>query len=153
MADPENKVPFPLAGEGVYLRFRTADLVALRNKYGEPKQLPDGTYERYSDRVDLLLQLVDPVAIEVCLRAGLKQEDGRTPLSAIDYNDLPFPPIKCVQPIRDAITLGVSGVAYATLLAAKKAKDEENARLRAAGVAFNDEVDPFDDPPMTSAET
>jgi hypothetical protein len=152
MADPENKVPFPLAGEGAHLRFRTADLVTLRTKYGEPKELPDGTYERFTDRIDALIQLYDPLAILDCLKAGLKKEDGRTPLSAIHYDDLPFSLIEAAQPIRDAITLGISGTAYSVLLAAQRAKAEEEARLRARGVAFNDE-DPLEDPQNASTET
>ena len=61
MTDPQNKVPFFLAGEGAYLRYRTGDLVHLREKFGEPKPIKvrnemgfeQDAIETFTDRLNL----------------------------------------------------------------------------------------------------
>ena len=110
MADPTNKVPFPFAGDGAVLRFRTADLIKLEEIYGDGWQstIHQG-FDRQSHKT-----LVD------CLRAGLKQEDGRKPFARIDYDDLPFSLYEAAMPIIEAIALAISGQSYAALLEASR---------------------------------
>lgn len=162
MSDPQNKVPFPLVGEGATLRYRTGDLVTLREKYGEPvivkspdpeTGFPVDVWETFTDRIDRLVRLNDPIAVTDCLRAGLKQSCGVKPWTGIDYNDLDFGLLEAARPIQSAIILGITGDSYATLLRKQKDAEEErvrNDRLRARGVEFNE--DSPDDPPMTPTE-
>ncbi|MGX5777012.1 hypothetical protein [Methylorubrum zatmanii] len=110
MADPQNKVPFFLAGDGAYLRFRTADLIKLEDTYGEDWQSAVFTgLARTSHKV-----------MVACLQAGLKQEDGRKPYSGVSFDDLPFSIDDAATPIIDAITLGISGKPYAELVEARR---------------------------------
>lgn len=165
MADPLNRVPFPLAGEGACLRYRTADYVELRKKYGEPKIVerrnpdtgfPEEIWETFTSRIEQAVMLHQPDVILDCLKLGLKSEDGRTPRSDVDYSDLPFSWVACVQPIRDALVLALTNEPFAKLLAARREREELNARLRNRGVEFNDAEEDGPDPsmaPMTSASS
>jgi hypothetical protein len=166
---PQNKVPFPLAGEGATLRYRTMDLVGLREKFGEPKIVTVKTknelgfeneievYETFTDRLDQLVRLNDPVAIVACLRAGLKEEDGTKPFQRISLDDLPFGLKDAVRPIQDALVLGITGESYAVLLrkqAAADAEAREKQAMKDRGIAFNEDEDPGADPTKTlTAET
>lgn len=153
MADPQNKVPFFLAGEGAYLRYRTGDLVHLREKFGEPKPIKvrnemgfeQDAIETFTDRLNLLVGVTDPVAILECLKVGLKQADGRKPFQGVSFDDLPFGLTDARKPIIDALVLGVTGKDYATLLAEQKEREaieERNARLREKGAIFDGDEDP-----------
>lgn len=153
MTDPQNKVPFFLAGEGAYLRFRLADLVVLREKYGEPAPVKvrnelgfdQDAVETFMDRLNTRVAVSDPVAILDCLRAGLKQADGRKPYAGISFDDPPFGIADARKPIIDALVLGVTGKDYATLLEEQKERDaieERNARLREKGAIFDGDEDP-----------
>lgn len=158
MSDPQNKVPFPLAGEGAHLRYRTIDYVDLRKKYGEAKIVerrapgtgfPEEVWETFTHRIDDGLGNFDPIVILDCLKAGLKTEDGRTPWSEIDWNDLSFPLTATVPAIRNAMVLAVTNEPYAKLLAKQREAEAEkarNERLRAKGVEFNDEASDASDP-------
>lgn len=110
MADPQNKVPFPLAGDDACLRFRTADLIKLEDAYGESWQ----------EAVFAGLQRTSHKVMVACLKAGLKQQDGRKPFAGVDYDDLPFAIDDAAMPIIDAITLGISGKPYAELVEARR---------------------------------
>lgn len=155
MAHPTNKVPFSLAGNGAHLRYRTADLVSLREKYGEPKivkrQDANGflveSWETFTDRLEDLVRVADPIAVVDCLKAGLKHEDGTTIWDEIAYDDLPFGPIQAAGPITTALVLAITGKDYALLLRERAAKAAEEKRLRDRGVEFNEEIP--DDPSMT----
>lgn len=162
MSDPQNKVPFPAAGEGAYLRYRTADYVELRTKYGEPKIVqrkapesgfPMEYWETFTHRIDDGLGNLDPIVIVDCLRAGLKNEDGRTKFAGVDWNDLSFSLTESVPSIRNALVLAVTNQPYAALLAKQREANEEaerNRRLRERGVEFNDDEQADDtDPTLT----
>jgi hypothetical protein len=159
MTHPTNKVPFSLAGDGAHLRYRTADLVKLRETYGEPKivKTPDvngilvETWETFTDRIEERVRLNDPIAIIDCLKAGLKHEDGTTKWDEISYDDLPFGLIQAAGPITTALVLGITGKDYAVLLRERAAKAAEEERLRAAGVEFNE--DSLPDPLMTLTDS
>lgn len=110
MADPQNKVPFFLAGDGAYLRFRTVDLIKLEDAYG------DG----WQEAVFAGLNRTSHKVMVTCLQAGLKREDGRKPYPGVDYDDLPFAIDDAAMPIIDAITLGISGKPYAELVEARR---------------------------------
>lgn len=110
MADPQNKVPFFFAGDGAYLRFRTADLIKLEDAYGDDWQT----------KVFASLANTSHKVLVECLKVGLKQADGRKPFSGVDLNDLPFSIDDAAQPIIDAIVLGISGKPYAELVEARR---------------------------------
>jgi hypothetical protein len=110
MADPQNKVPFFLAGDGAYLRFRTADLIKLEDAYGD----------EWQSAVFTGLSGTSHKVMVACLKAGLKREDGRKPYPGVDYDDLPFAIDDAAMPIIDAITLGISGKPYAELVEARR---------------------------------
>jgi hypothetical protein len=168
-SSPQNKVPFPLAGGGATLRFRTMDLVVLREQFGEPKIVKVTTknelgfdtevevYETFTDRLDQLVRLYDPIAIQACLRAGLKEEDGTKPFSRLSLDDLPFGLKEAVRPIQDALVLGISGDSFATLVRkqdAAAAEAKEKQAMKDRGISFNEDEDPGADPTMTlTAET
>lgn len=155
MTHPTNKVPFSLAGNGAHLRYRTADLVTLREKYGEPKvvKAPDvngiliDTWETFTDRLEQRVRLNDPIAVIDALKAGLKHEDGVTVWDEISYDDLPFGLTQAAPRILTALVLGITNKDYAVLLREREAKAAEEARLRAVGVEFNEDAP--DDPSMT----
>lgn len=111
----DNSVPFPVAGEGALLRFRTIDLIALEKQFGEEWYgvIPKGL-EANSNEV-----------MVHCLKAGLKQKDGKTPFMSIDFNDLPFAIWQAKVQIFDAITLAISGLTYAAILHARQKQQEE----------------------------
>lgn len=109
MADPQNKVPFFLAGDGAHLRFRTVDLIKLEDAYGDDWQ----------SAVFAGLQRTSHKVMVEYLKVGLKQEDGRKPYSGVDFSDLPFSIDDAAMPIIDAITLGISGKPYAELVEAR----------------------------------
>lgn len=116
MADPQNKVPFPFAGEGACLRFRTMDLIALEDAYGDDWQT----------KVFAGLAGTSHKVLVKCLGVGLKQPDGRKPFVGVDPNDLPFSIDDAAQPIIDAITLGISGKPYAALVEARREEAAAN---------------------------
>ncbi|CAM5769787.1 hypothetical protein [Bosea minatitlanensis] len=104
-----NAVPFPEAGEGVVLRFRTIDLIKLEEKYGES----------FTEVISRLLSANSSACMVECLKHGLKKEDGRTPFGRLDFNDLPFSIVEARESIFDAITCAITGQSFAALLDAR----------------------------------
>lgn len=111
-----NAVPFFLAGEGAVLRYRTQDLITLEEKFGE----------RFFEIIPERLNRNSAHAVVECLKAGLKQADGRKPLP-VDFDDLPFSIWDARGPIFDAITMAITGQTFAAVLDAKKDADREGA--------------------------
>jgi hypothetical protein len=116
MSDPTNKVPFPHVGDGTaVLRYRTADLITLEQKYGlqftsvMTERLTSGSHE----------------CLVECLRAGIKREDGRKPYAQIDYDDLPFAIWDAVPLILDAVSSAISGKSYAEILEARSGAEPD----------------------------
>lgn len=107
-------VPFPLAGEGARLRYRLDDLIALRSSYDAPVTAPVKTNERgnpenfFWENLISRVQVSDPMAIRDCLRVGLKQSDGKTPL-AVDLSDPDWHLHQAIDPIMDALSLARTG--------------------------------------------
>lgn len=110
MSDPTNKVPFPYLGDAnnpVVLRYRTADLIMLEQKYGA----------QFTNEITNRLIGNSSECMVFCLRSGLKQADGRKPLNkGVDYDDLPFGVQDVTQEIIDAIALAITGRSYAQLV-------------------------------------
>jgi hypothetical protein len=138
-----NEVPFPLAGEGAVLRFRTGDLVRLRGKYGAPLNEPP-KYDDRGRRIDFFWQVIivgvesqDPAVVTDCLRIGLKQADGKTPLE-LDWEDLPFPLQAAEAELLDALFLARWGKSASQL-----AEDMRKAAEEAA-----ENADPLASPEM-----
>lgn len=110
MADPQNKVPFFLAGDDAYLRYTTADLIKLEDLYGDAWQ----------EKIFAGLNSTSHKVLVECLKAGLKQQDGRKPYTVVSFDDLPFGIDDAAGPIVDAIALGISGKPYAVLVEARR---------------------------------
>jgi len=142
-------------------------MVVLRDQFGEPKIVKVKTknelgfeseievFETFTDRLDQLVRLHDPLAIVACLRAGLKEQDGTKPFQRISMDDLPFGLKDAVRPIQDALVLGITGDSYAALLRKQATADaaaREKQAMRDRGISFNDEETPEPDPTMTLTE-
>jgi len=119
-----NKVPFFLAGEGAFLRFRTVDLIVLERKYGE----------RFYSHIEKTLNEFSVDTMVECLKVGLKQEDGRQPYPTVDFDDLPFAVQQATQPIFDALSVAIIGQSYSAII---------DARNRAMEAARADPTDPL----------
>lgn len=133
------EVAFPAEyyGEGVVLRYRTADLVALADKYG---------VEYRAAMTSGLLDQRNPKVLIDCLVHGLKRADGsKFPLMPKDQQDLPFAHDAVSALILDALFLSWHG---------KKATEfvEEAQSELARVTAASDTPDLDDDaPPPTSS--
>ena len=101
-----NSVPFPAAGPGALLRFRTMDLVALEAAYGD----------EWLKVISEKLSASSPSMMVACLKAGLKKSDGMEPWGEIDFNDMPFSPWQSREQIMDAIAMAITGKTYAAIL-------------------------------------
>lgn len=123
-----NSVPFPCAGEGALLRFRTADLVALEKEFGED------WIKLISDR----LNASSPSMLVACLKVGLKRADGKEPWGEIDFNDLPFSPWNSREQIMDAVAMAITGKTYAAIL-------DEREKQKEAGEAI---AEMLENPPL-----
>lgn len=134
MSDPTNKVPFPYLGDAsnpVVLRYRTADLIMLEAKYGA----------QFTTEIPNRLSTNSSECMVFCLRSGLKEADGRKPLTkGVDYDDLPFSVQEVTDGICDAIALAITGRSYAQLI--------EDRREAAAG---GDDPDPLPDLEMAGS--
>lgn len=117
MSDPTNKVPFPYLGDAnnpVVLRYRTADLILLEEKYGA----------QFTTEIPNRLIANSSACMVFCLRAGLKDGEGRKPLTrGVDYDDLPFSVQDVTQEIIDAIALAITGRSYAALIEERREGD------------------------------
>lgn len=97
-------VPFPPAGPGAVLRFRTIDLLHLAKTFtvdGEP------WWQTVSRRV----RMPDPKAIQDALAIGLKTADNG-PVEHLDWSDLPFPLDAAAEPLLSAIGRALYGRRY-----------------------------------------
>lgn len=108
MADPTNKVPFPLLGTPsapATLRFRTRDLIELETKYGL----------EFTSEVSSRILGNSSECMVFCLRAGLKDAEGKKPFKGVDFDDLPFAVQEAAGEILDAISIAITGQSYAEL--------------------------------------
>ena len=130
-------VPFPHFGGTEYLRYRTGDLVQLRQKYGE----------NYREVVMTGLAKFDPLVLLDCLKHGLKHvnadgEEKKKTLLTAQEEDLPFTPEEVQLAFANALMLAWVGRTY-----------EEVEREREA--AIQKHLDSLDgepsDPPGTSS--
>lgn len=129
------EVAFPHLGEGNYLRFRTGDLVQLRQKYGQ----------NYREVVMTGLAQYDPNVLIDCLRHGLKQRDqdgAEKPkrLLSAQEEDLPFNFEDVQMLFADALMLAWVGRTYTEV---------EQARAAAIAESLDAEAPPVD--PQTSS--
>jgi hypothetical protein len=110
------EVPFPFFGGEDYLRYRTGDLVQLRQKYGE----------NYREVIMTGLAKFDPLVMIDCLRHGLKirneagEEKVKRLLSAQE-DDLPFNPDEVQMAFANALMLAWTGKTYEQIEAERAA--------------------------------
>lgn len=107
------EVPFPYFGgdEYLYLRFRTGDLVQLRQKYAE----------NYREVVMIGLEKLDPIVLLDCLKYGLKYRsaDGEEKIKRLlsaQEEDLPFSLDEVQMAIANALCLAWQGKSYEDLI-------------------------------------
>lgn len=153
------ETPFPLAGEGVVLRFRTGDLTRLRGKYGAPPTKkpeigPDGKLVDHFWEILLTgIAVHDPVIMLDVLKAGLKEPGGNKPLS-LDWEDLPFSFAEMEEPLQTGLMVSRWGMTPDQLAAQIRAQAEETARLAAEsggeGIPENPTTDLTGTSPTTS---
>lgn len=121
MIRTRGEIPFPHFGGEEYLRFRTGDLVQLRQKYGE----------NYREVVLSGLQKFDPLVLIDCLRHGLKcrnadgEEKVKRLLSAQE-EDLPFNPDEVQMAFANALMLAWVGRTYEEIEKERQAQIEEH---------------------------
>lgn len=129
----DNSVPFPCAGEGALLRFRTMDLMALEAQFGD----------EWLKTISEKLNASSPTMLVACLKAGLKRPDGKEPWGVIDFNDLPFSPWDSREQIMDAVAMAITGKRYSAIL-------DEREKAKKAGEEI---IEAFENPPMGSEAT
>jgi hypothetical protein len=105
-----NAVPFPLAGEGAVLRYRTFDLIKIEEIFGES----------FAETISKALNNNSSTCMVECLKHGLKHADGRTAFSKVDWNDLPFSVHQAREAIFDAISCAITGQSFAAILEARQ---------------------------------
>lgn len=140
------EVPFPAMGDGYSLRLRTGDLTRLRGRYGHPVNQP-AEYDEKGRRIDFFWTILingceghDPVVMTDLLKAALKTNGGKTPVTDLDFEDLPFPLEEAEAPLMDAIFMSRWG----------KTVDQYAAEIRAAAEATGAAIDGAADPLMSS---
>lgn len=89
-------VPFPQAGEGVYLRFTNPDCDQLQGKFGD---------NWFADVVPRLNR-IDTAYLRECIAFGGKK-DGKP--FRIKYDELDCPMIEIIDTVLDALFLAVHG--------------------------------------------
>lgn len=116
----DDKPGFESIEPGTVLRYRTGDLVQLRQVLGE----------NYKARIVMLLDEQDPVAIIECLKKGLKKAGGDKVLTlgGKDWEDLPFTLSEAVPLIDDALCFAWSGRPASEIRAEIAEKQAEMAK-------------------------
>ena len=115
MARSSFRVPFPAAGEGLFLYFNIADLEGLETAYGAGEVL--------SSCEEFLLNKPSATHITKLLSVGLKYDDGsgKTLLAFPEKvagapDELPFPMTDAVEPILNAVSLCMYGKTHKELI-------------------------------------
>lgn len=152
----KGETPFPLAGEGVVLRFKTGDITRLRGKYGAPpnrKPEVDDNGQLVDHFWTILLTGLashDPVIMVDVLKAGLKKEDGKTE-HKLDWDDLDFTFADMEEPLTDGLTLSRWGRTAADLAVELRAQAEAYEQAAKEGdTPENPTTDPIQTSPPIS---
>jgi hypothetical protein len=139
MLKNKGEVPFPVAGEGVFLRFTLTDIGELEQIYGI------GEYLR---TIDSNISEGSGSTLLKCLEIGLKRRDdaGKMLRVNMDPDDISFPVVEAHEPVMDALCLSVSNLTYRETL-------EEIAKRQAEIEAqFKEASEDSDNPlPVTGA--
>lgn len=144
------ETPFPLAGEGVILKFTTSDLARLHSLYGPDVRSPP-TLDPVSGRISQYfwgtilgwIDVHDPVVIQNILKVGLKERNGAGKLKPIQrdsdwWEELPF----ALSEVADAIQSGLLWSRWGMT------PDQLAEKLREQAAALEGAVSP--DPTMPS---
>lgn len=115
MSNASFRVPFPLAGEGLFLYFNISDIETLETNYGAG--------EVFGMAEEFLLNKPSATHTLSFLTLGLKYDDGSgKALSAFPEkvegapDDLNFSIVAAAEPIMNAISLSVYGKDHKTLV-------------------------------------
>lgn len=135
MANPNRcEVPFPVIGEGYYLRFTLGDLTEIENEFGD----------QFFDQIEQGCARISPKVIVSCLKVGLKSKsvtgDENYVWKDVDQNKIQDDDFKlgdAGQPIMEAISQSWLAKSYDDLIkdaeaARKKQATEQKKALKAA---------------------
>jgi len=135
-----SRVPFPLAGDDVFLTFTLSSLCHLEENaeklmpdYEQRGFSPFGVYEK-------LLLAGHPGAVRTVLDAGLKRlnEEGKpVPATDIDLDDADWPVTEIVEPALNVLAYNWFGRTYAEMVSEATAARE--AAVEEARKAWKDE--------------
>ena len=124
MAGASFRVPFSVAGEGLFFYFNIADLEHLETTFGAG--------EVFSSCEEFLLNKPSATHTLKLLSIGLKHDDGSgKTLKAFPEKvegapeDLPFPMVDAAMPIMDAIAFCIYGKSHSDLVKEALERQEE----------------------------
>ena len=97
-------IPFPDAGEGVFVRFSAGDIARLEDEYG---------IGEYFDKIEMNLNAQSAKVTMKCLEVGAKKEvDGKIVPFSIDFEEADWPLTSAIFPIMDALCYQAFGESY-----------------------------------------
>lgn len=141
------EVPFPLAGEGAFLRFNLQDIAELESIYGVGE---------YLQVIDANIQEGSGGTVLKCLSIGAKRRnsDNKIVRLGLGPDDIDFAIVEAHEPIMDALFLQVTNMTYQEAMAEVARRQAEMERLAAAGEspAHEPKENP-DDPLPVSGES
>lgn len=139
------EVPFPLAGEGYFLRFNLRDIEELEAIYGVGE---------YLETVDKNLQQASGGTLLKCVTIGLKKRDDAGKVSRVGFapEDINFSVLDAHPAIMDALCLQACNMTYGEMLEGIQKRQAEIERfIKEHGEAPPPEKEPEDDPLKTTA--
>jgi hypothetical protein len=132
------ETPFPIAGEGVVLKFRSSDIARLHSVYGPDTRKPPEVdpltklpVQTFWTTILGHLSVHDPNVVETVLRVGLKERDDDGKLKPIKrdndwWEDLPFSFADGADQLSEALfwsRWGMTSVQYSELLREQAERD------------------------------
>jgi hypothetical protein len=127
------EVPFPQAGEGLFLCFTLRDIAKLEDIYG---------IGEYYGTIETNLRQGSGGTVMRCLEIGLKMRspEGKRIQAKYDPDAMSFPASEAFMPIMDALSLGAAGLTYAEMLE-QAAKAEEMLKEAIQSAAPKEEAE------------
>lgn len=141
MTKARGEIPFPHAGEGVFLMFSVSDLMTLEEEYGED----------FFEKVEIAVRNTMPKKIIRCVQLAMKRRDESDRAVRVNMNpdDWQFHIADVGIKVLDALSLAVTKETYGDLLEkiaeAKHKQVEATARelkeaADKAGTPFTEEA-------------